>query len=110
MALLGRRARSPKRAALIVVALVGAAGFAACTLNPQPLPPSDGFEEATGGADASTRYEGGSFETPSSDAGTAGDPEGGRDGGDASDAGDAGDAGGDGGDGGDDGDAAADAG
>lgn len=88
------------RLALVLVVVAVAAAFAACTLNPQPLPPGDDSErgQATGGADASTRLDAGTTgplnPPPStSDAGANADHEGGADGGDAGDAGDGGDAG-----------------
>ena len=87
------------------------AAFAACTLNPQPLPPRDEFGGESAFADASTRDSGSFGSTPevpgsSSDAGTGTqntDSEGGApapgDGGDGGDGGlgDAGDADADGG-------------
>lgn len=88
------RARARQLALLAVLGTAGA--FAACTLNPQPLPPSDLDNEATFG-DASTSTDAGSFNNPApetppaQDAGTgAVDGEGGA-------GGDAGDGGGDGG-------------
>jgi hypothetical protein len=84
----------------IVVAFAATGAFVACTLNPQPLPPSD---EASnfGDSDASSRADAGSFSPtpPAEDAGALNDNEGGVPTGDASDGGDGGDAGdGDGGD------------
>lgn len=96
------------RVALVAAALAGAAGFAACTLNPQPLPPGDDNEgQATGDYDAGRNGDTGTFnptpEGPPSDAGGSVND---GDAGDTSDAGDAGDTG----DAGDGGDAAPDAG
>lgn len=87
-----------------LLAAFGVAGaFAACTLNPQPLPPSD--EASSFGDDASNRSDSGSFtgpDTPNSDAaatpppdneGGTGNVDGGDGGSDAGDGGsDAGDA------------------
>ncbi|HSO35267.1 MAG TPA: hypothetical protein VLT33_22215 [Labilithrix sp.] len=93
-----------RRRTLALAAIAGglAAALVACTLNPQPLPPSD-FSSAED-SDASTRKDSGSFgdEPPAPSADAAGGGDGGQvsdDGGDAGDAGDAAD-GGDGGDGG----------
>jgi len=84
------------RRTLVLAALAGGltAAVAACTLNPQPLPPSD-FASADDN-DASTRADGGSLggETPAPSADASADPDGGRQadgdagdgGGDASDA------------------------
>ncbi len=85
------------RRTLVLAALAGGltAAVAACTLNPQPLPPSD-FASVDDN-DASTRADGGSLggETPAPSADASADPadrDGGReadcDGGDASDASD----------------------
>jgi hypothetical protein len=93
-----------------VLALLGVSvAFAACTLNPQPLPPGDLAGEATSDYDAGTRADAGGFNGPEANADAATGP--GREGG-ADDAGDGGDAGesGDAGDGGDSGDAGPDAG
>ena len=87
--------RLQTRHAFVLAAL--AAAIAACTLNPQPLPPGD-LAGVGGGSDASTRAEGGSFdsdpETPPSvsDAGANSDSDSdtGGDGGDAGDGGDGG--------------------
>jgi len=92
----------PRKLALLA-ALATAGAFAACTLNPQPLPPSDN-EASNFGDDASVaRSDGGSFDPetpPNADAGTVPtDGDGGDGGGDGG--GDAGDGGGDAGDGGD---------
>jgi hypothetical protein len=92
----------------LLASLATAGAFAACTLNPQPLPPSDLDNQATFG-DASTRSDGsftGDPETPpAEDAGAIpANVEGGVDGGGDGDGGDAGD-GGDGGDAGPDADA-----
>ena len=79
------------RRSLIAVSLVVAAGFGACTLNPQPLPPRD--ENAAANADASADGASGFGNNPSpptEDAGTL-DTEGGTPSGDAGDAGDSGD-------------------
>ncbi len=78
---------------LVLATLAAAAAFAACTLNPQPLPPSDDNRNATGGVDGSVA-DGGALEqptVPAQDAGTeANDGEGGADAdAGASDAGDA---------------------
>ena len=92
------------RRTLVLAALAGGltAAVAACTLNPQPLPPSD-FASAEDN-DASTRADGGSLggETPAPSADASADPDGGRqadgsDGSDASTHGDASDASTDGG-------------
>ncbi len=90
------------RRAIILAALAGgiSAAVVACTLNPQPLPPSDFSSDND--SDASTSTDGGfggMTPEPSADAATGGD--GGRlddtDGGDAGDGGDGGDASDDGG-------------
>ncbi len=89
---------------LVLLATLAAAGaFAACTLNPQPLPPSD-ENSSFGPGDASTRSDAGAFNNdpetpPGEDAGSpAPNGEGGTDGSDGGDGGgDAGDGGGDGG-------------
>ncbi len=94
------------RRTLVLAALAGGltAAVVACTLNPQPLPPSD-FASADDN-DASTRADGGSLggETPAPSADASADPadrDGGHqadcDGGDASTDGDACDASTDGG-------------
>ena len=88
------------RRTLVLAALVGGltSAVVACTLNPQPLPPSD-FASADDN-DASTRADGGSLggETPAPSADASAGPDGGRQadgdagdggGGDASDASDA---------------------
>jgi hypothetical protein len=66
-----RQLATPRRAALAGLVLALAGGFAACTLNPQPLPPSDNnstFDEG----DATTAAEGGAFGLPApSDASAA---------------------------------------
>ena len=91
----------------LLAGLAAAGAFAACTLNPQPLPPSDD-NSSFGAGDASTRTDSGSFgndpETPapSQDAGAPLPTDG--DGGTGGDGGD-GDAGSDGGDAGPDADA-----
>lgn len=89
----------------LLAAVAAVAGFAACTLNPQPLPPRDDFSGESSFADSGASSDSGSFSTspkapPSEDAanGTpnldadaasdAGDG-GSDDGGDASDASDA---------------------
>jgi hypothetical protein len=94
-----------KVVALVALGVAGA--FVACTLNPQPLPPSDANEGSSFGDDASARADaGGGVFTPgtavdaasptppdNADAGT-GSGDGGGDAGDAGgDAGDAGDSG-----------------
>lgn len=89
----------------LLAGLAAAGAFAACTLNPQPLPPSDD-NSSFGAGDASTRTDSGSFsndpETPGpiQDGGAPvpNDGEGGA-------GGDGGDAGSDGGDAGSDADA-----
>jgi hypothetical protein len=76
------------RRPLIAVSLIVAAGFGACTLNPQPLPPRD--ENAAANADASADGASGFGNNPSppaEDAGTL-DTEGGTPSGDAGDGGD----------------------
>ena len=79
----------------LLAAFVATAAIAACTLNPQPLPPSD--FSGRDSADASAAKDSGSFSTdpetpPTADAGaTNANDEAGTDGGDASD--DGGDAG-----------------
>jgi hypothetical protein len=96
--------RFQSRHAVIAAALAIAAAIAACTLNPQPLPPGGGdATNAAGGNDSGTRADAGSFETdpetpaPLSDAGTNADSDSGDDdagdGGDSGDASDAGDSG-----------------
>jgi len=94
-----------KLALLAALSVTGA--FVACTLNPQPLPPSD--NEATFG-DASARSDGGAAFTPGPETPPTQDasPPPLNDG-EAGGGGDGGDAGDDGGDGGDGGDAGADA-
>ena len=95
-----RRVR-PVTAAAALAALASIATFVACTLNPQPLPPSDFNGESTsedGGSRADASGFGSSPEVPGSaeDAAT-GTPnlgtDGGDEGGDRTDGGDAGDAG-----------------
>jgi len=84
------------RHALILASLAAAAAFAACTLNPQPLPPNgDATNAAAGGPDAAQTADAGGFgeqdpETPAplSDAGANADNDA-ADGGDAGDASDA---------------------
>ena len=85
----------------LLAALAAAGAFVACTLNPQPLPPSD-ENAAFGDSDASTRSDSGSFtadpETPppNQDAGApAPNGEGGLDGDGGSEGGDGGSEGGD---------------
>ena len=88
------------RHAFFVAVVVAAAGFAACTLNPQPLPPDDDNRASAGGDSGQTRSDAGEFgqdpETPlpppQADAGVNLDSEGGVPSGDAGDAGDSGDA------------------
>ena len=96
-----------RRHALLLAALsAGAvAAIAACTLNPQPLPPRDEFGGESALADASTR-DGGTFGTgpenpgvadaavgtPSADADADGGADEAGDGGDSGDAADASDA------------------
>jgi hypothetical protein len=100
------------RAPFLLAALAVVAAFAACTLNPQPLPPRDEFSSGPD-FDASTKADAGGFSNGPQTPGTAVDAAGGTpsadsDGG-VDDGGDGGvDDGGDGGDGGTD--AAADAG
>ena len=90
---------------LALLAALGLAGaFVACTLNPQPLPPSD--EASSFGDDSGSRSDGGVFgtdpRTPSDAAPVPNDNnEGGAGSGDAGDAGDGGGEAGDAGDGGD---------
>ena len=85
----------------LLAGLTAAGAFAACTLNPQPLPPSDD-NSSFGAADASTRTDSGSFATnpetptPSQDAGAPLPNDG--DGGTGGEGGEGGDAGSDGGD------------
>ena len=77
------------RRPLIAVSLVVAAGFGACTLNPQPLPPR-GDENAAADTDASADGASGFGNNPApptEDAGTL-DTEGGTPSGDAGDGGD----------------------
>ena len=89
------------RRLLLLVSLGTVTAFAACTLNPQPLPPLDPNANATaedvdggssfGGSDASRTDP----NAPQNDAGLTTPPpndEGGADAGDAGDAGDASDA------------------
>ena len=85
------------RRALVLAALAGGitAAVVACTLNPQPLPPSD-FASADD-ADAGAKQDSGNFgETPTPSADAAPGSDAGRqddtDGGDAGDGGDGGDA------------------
>jgi hypothetical protein len=97
-----RHVGAPRALAVLAVLAILAA-FAACTLNPQPLPPRDEFSGGTD-SDASAKADAGAFgngpQTPgTSDAGT-GTPSADSDGGDGG-----GDDGGDGGDGGSDADA-----
>jgi hypothetical protein len=81
---------------LVALAACTTAAVVACTLNPQPLPPSDFASEND--SDASTRADSGNFggedPTPNADGSTGVDA--GRqddsDGGDAGDGGDGGDA------------------
>ncbi|MEA2750892.1 MAG: hypothetical protein QOI41_5035 [Myxococcales bacterium] len=92
-----------RRHAVLLAALSTVAAIAACTLNPQPLPPAD-FANAATDSDASPRSDSGSFgtgpESPGTTDAAAGTP--------SADADGAVDDGGDGGlgDGGDAGDAA----
>ena len=85
------------RRAIVLAALAGGitAAVVACTLNPQPLPPSDFSSDND--SDASTSTDGGfSGTTPEPNADAAAGGDGGRlddtDGGDAGDGGDGGDA------------------
>ena len=102
-----RRHHAALLAALAALSAGAVAASAACTLNPQPLPPRDDFAGESAFEDASTAREGGSFgggpDSPgSADAGTitpAADADSGQndagdggDGGDAADAADAADA------------------
>ncbi|HVH46102.1 MAG TPA: hypothetical protein VM925_27320, partial [Labilithrix sp.] len=87
---------TPRQKLYVFVALFLVTAFAACTLNPQPLPPApiqassddarDAGSSSFGGADSATT---GSY-PPAKDAGEFPSPD--LDGGDADDAGDAGDA------------------
>ena len=47
----------------LLAALSAVAAFAACTLNPQPLPPRDDFGGESTGVDASAKADSGSFGT-----------------------------------------------
>jgi len=86
------------RRVALVAALASVAAFAACTLNPQPLPPRDDFSGESTGADAGQRADASGFGSvpevpPAADAGT-GTPnldDDGGDGGDRTDGGDGGD-------------------
>lgn len=82
--------RHRKTVVLLALATIAGAAVVACTLNPQPLPPSD-FSSAE---DSDASADGGRFNpTPSADAGAgAADADGALDAGDAGDAGDAADA------------------
>ena len=92
----------------LLAGLAAAGAFAACTLNPQPLPPSD-ENSSFGGGDASARTDSGSFandpETPAPSQDASAPPPTDGDGGTGGEGGDGGDAGSDGGDAGSDADA-----
>ena len=51
------------RRSFVLASLAAAAAFAACTLNPQPLPPSDGEATNARSPDGSTA-DAGSFQEP----------------------------------------------
>jgi hypothetical protein len=92
--------------AIVLVALAATAAFAACTLNPQPLPPESGFTEgASDSFDAGRSGDASGFGSttpaPAGDAGKLDDGDGGNDGGDGGDDGGGDDAGDDAGDAGD---------
>jgi hypothetical protein len=59
-----------RRHAVLLAALSTVAAIAACTLNPQPLPPAD-FAGAATDSDASPRSDGGSFGTGPESPGTS---------------------------------------
>jgi hypothetical protein len=77
------------RTGLLVVALGAVTGFAACELNPQPLPPQDRAEAEFG--DAGSTFDSGRGTSMMADSAPPGPS--GSDAGDAGEAGDAGDAG-----------------
>ena len=77
----------------LLAAVAAVAGFAACTLNPQPLPPRDDFSGESSFADGGASSDSGGFSTspqvPGPEDAASGTPNLDADGG--SDAGDAGD-------------------
>ena len=100
MRLRGVRPVTRARAIAALAALACIATFVACTLNPQPLPPSDFNGESAGDSDAGSKADSSGFgatpEGPAEDAGTTtptADSDGGDEGGDRADGGDGGDAG-----------------
>jgi len=96
-----RRVR-PVTRARVAAALACVATFVACTLNPQPLPPSDFNGESAGDSDGGSRADASGFGSspevpgPAEDAATGTpnlDADGGDEGGNRTDGGDGGDGG-----------------